>query len=276
MTNVEDVNTGNGDEEITDMAKADAKKTEEGAQIQALVDKKKVIIIDASMRRDLRFEDEGVVDCLSNEVIFEQTNTHRVLDLEEAKTAQEKEIASLKKRVKKLKQKRKSVTSGLKRLRKVGTASRVESLTEASLGDQEDASKQGRMIDNINQDLEITLVDDTQGRMNEEEMFGVNDVDGDDMVVDVSASEKVEQSVKVVKKEVGTADPITTVGEVVTTAATIVTATGTRPKGKGIVMQEPSETPSPKPIDSSQKPSQAKDKGKGKMVEPERPLKRKD
>nr|GEY54209.1 hypothetical protein [Tanacetum cinerariifolium] len=194
----------------------------------------------------------------------------------EVKTAPEKEIASLKKRVKKLEQKRKSVTSGLKRLRKVGTASRVESSTEASLGDQEDASKQGRMIDNINQDLEITLVNDTQGRMNEEDMFGVNDVDGDDMVADVSASEKVEQSVKVVEKEVGTADPVTTVGKVVTTAATIVTATGTRPKGKGIVMQEPFETPSPKPIDSSQKPSQAKHKGKGKMVEPERPLKRKD
>nr|GEZ31080.1 hypothetical protein [Tanacetum cinerariifolium] len=51
---------------------------------------------------------------------------------------------------------------------------------------------------------------------------------------------------------------------------------GTRPKEKGIVMQEPSETPSLKPIISSQNPSQAKDKGKGKMVEPERPLKRKD
>nr|GEV84670.1 reverse transcriptase domain-containing protein [Tanacetum cinerariifolium] len=87
---------------------------------------------------------------------------------------------SLKKRVKKLKQKRKSRTLGLKRLRKVGTAIRVESLTKASLGDQEDASKQGRMIDNINQDVEITLVDDIQGRMSEEDMFKVNDLDGMD------------------------------------------------------------------------------------------------
>nr|GEZ65143.1 ribonuclease H-like domain, reverse transcriptase, RNA-dependent DNA polymerase [Tanacetum cinerariifolium] len=97
-------------------------------------------------------------------------------------------------------------------------------------------------------------------------------------------SEKVEQSVKVVEKEVSTADPVTTAGEVVTTvaklkaittAATTVTSVGTRPKEKGIVMQEPSKTTLPKPIISSQKPSQAKDKGKRKMVDPERPLKRK-
>nr|GEW67139.1 hypothetical protein [Tanacetum cinerariifolium] len=173
------------------------------------------------------------------------------------------------------------------------TACRIESSTEASLGDQEDASKQGRMIDNINQDVEITFVDETQGMMNEEDMFGVNDLDGDEVVMDVSASKKVEQSVKVIKNEVSTVDSVTTAGEVVTTtsievttAATtpqiskdeltlaqtlirikaakskvVTTAAGTRPKEKGIVMQEPSETPSPKPIDSSQKPSQAKDKG---------------
>nr|GEV00043.1 putative ribonuclease H-like domain-containing protein [Tanacetum cinerariifolium] len=201
-----------------------------------------------------------------------------VLDLEDAKTAQAKEIASLKKRVKKLEQKRKSRTSKLKRLRKVETARRVESLTKSSLGDQEDASKQGRLIDNIDQDVEITLVDDTHGRMNEEDMFGVNDLDGDEVVVDVLASENLEQSVKVVEKEVSTADPVTTAAKpkAITTAATTFIAAGTRAKAKGIVMQEPSVRSTPKPIDSSQKPSQSKDKGKGKMVKPERPLKRKD
>nr|GEW47452.1 hypothetical protein [Tanacetum cinerariifolium] len=191
-----------------------------------------------------------------NELMILCTNLQKyVLDLEEAKTAQVKEIASLKKRVKKLEQKRKSGTSWLKRLRK------------------------GRMIDNLIQDVKITLVDDTQGRMNEEEIFRVNDLDGDEVVVDV------EQSVKIVEKVVSTADPVTTAGEVVTTAskpkaittaATTVTDAGTKPKEKEIVMQEPSETPSPKLIDSSQQPSKAKDKGKEKMVEPEKPLKRKD
>nr|GEV71064.1 hypothetical protein [Tanacetum cinerariifolium] len=140
---------------------------------------------------------------------------------------------------------------------------------------QEVASKQGRMIDNINQDVEITLVDDTQGRINKEDMFGVNDLDGDEVVVDVSTRENVEQSVKVIEKEtlieIKVAKP-----KAITTTATTVTAIGTRPKEKEIVMQEQSRTPSPKLIYSSQKLSQAKDIGKGKMVEPEKPLKRKE
>ncbi|GJW97549.1 hypothetical protein Tco_0179357 [Tanacetum coccineum] len=46
--------------------------------------------------------------------------SNRVLDLETTKTAQANEIASLKKRVKKLERKRKSKTSGMKRLFKIG------------------------------------------------------------------------------------------------------------------------------------------------------------
>ncbi|GKG29889.1 hypothetical protein Tco_0419787, partial [Tanacetum coccineum] len=64
-----------------------------------------------------------------------------VLDLEKAETAQDSEIASLKKKVKKLERRNKSRTRGLKRLRKVGSARRVESTDEASLGDQDDVSK---------------------------------------------------------------------------------------------------------------------------------------
>nr|GFA04745.1 hypothetical protein [Tanacetum cinerariifolium] len=293
-------------------ATAKKKNVNAEVQIQALVDKKKVIITEASIKRDLRFEDEGGVNYLSNEVIFEQltlmgeipneevvpttsndslpsgedrmllnelmilcTNLQKqVLDLEDAKTAQAKEIASLKKRVKKLEQKRKSRTLGLKILRKVGSARRVESSTEASLGDQEDASKQRRLIDNIDQDVEVILVDDTHGRMNEEDMFGVNDLDSDEVVVDVSASEKVEQSVKVIEKEVSTADPVTTAGEVVTTAeikaakpkaiitaATTVTAAGIIPKAKGIVIK--------KAVEGSEKAEEGSSKREGSNIEQE-------
>ncbi|GKD88954.1 hypothetical protein Tco_1364461, partial [Tanacetum coccineum] len=57
--------------------------------------------------------------------------------------------------VKKLENKRGSRTHRLKRLYKVGSSERVISSDEASLGDQEDASKQGRKIDDIckNNDL---------------------------------------------------------------------------------------------------------------------------
>ncbi|GKG58499.1 hypothetical protein Tco_0592278, partial [Tanacetum coccineum] len=61
----------------------------------------------------------------------------KVIDLEKAKTAQAKKIASLKKRIKQLEKRKKSRTSGLERLRKVGSASRVESSNDVSLGAQE-------------------------------------------------------------------------------------------------------------------------------------------
>ncbi|GJU36527.1 hypothetical protein Tco_1184881 [Tanacetum coccineum] len=64
----------------------------------------------------------------------------RVLALENVKTAQDLEITSLKKRVKKLEKKKKARTPQLKsRLFKV----RIESSANKSLGDPEDASKQG-------------------------------------------------------------------------------------------------------------------------------------
>ncbi|GJW22669.1 hypothetical protein Tco_0033291 [Tanacetum coccineum] len=58
--------------------------------------------------------------------------------------------------------------------------------------------------------------------------------------------------------------------KVVTTAAT--TTTTTRPKARGVVVQEPSEFRVPQET----QPSSSKDKGKGIMIEPEVPLKRKD
>ncbi|GJX22353.1 hypothetical protein Tco_0226798 [Tanacetum coccineum] len=59
----------------------------------------------------------------------------RVIDLESTKTTQGSEIASLKRRVKKLEKKNKSRTHKLKRLYKVGRSRRVESSEEESLGD---------------------------------------------------------------------------------------------------------------------------------------------
>ncbi|GJV61688.1 retrovirus-related pol polyprotein from transposon TNT 1-94 [Tanacetum coccineum] len=94
-----------------------------------------------------------------------QDETHHddsVLDLEKAKDAQAKEIAGLKKRVQKLERKKKSRTTGLKRLRKVGESRRVKSSEDKdSLGAQEDASKQGRSFEDIDKDAEVSLVDET-------------------------------------------------------------------------------------------------------------------
>nr|GEX58034.1 hypothetical protein [Tanacetum cinerariifolium] len=224
--------------------------------------------------------------------------SNRVLSLEQTKTNQAIEIEKLKKRVKKLKGKKKKRTHRLKRLYKVVLSTRIVSSDEEGLGAQEDASKQEMSIADIDQDERTTLVDDTQGRMNEEDLFGVHDLSGDEVFVDVTTGENIEQDATVVEKEVSTADPVTIVGEVVTTAENVKVAAAattlqiskdeltldqilmeikaTKPKAKGVTIQEPSKTPSPKPIVSSQQPSRPKDKGKAKMVEPERTLKRKE
>ncbi|GKA99249.1 hypothetical protein Tco_0827186 [Tanacetum coccineum] len=104
----------------------------------------------------------------------------RVLDQENTKTAQSQEITSLKKRVKKLERKKKSRTQGLKRVYKVGLSARIDSSNdEASLGDQEDASKQGRKIYDSDADEDITLEN-----VHNADMFGVHDLDGDELLVE--------------------------------------------------------------------------------------------
>ncbi|GKA56133.1 hypothetical protein Tco_0755205 [Tanacetum coccineum] len=95
----------------------------------------------------------------------------RVLALETTKSTQALEIKSLKKRVKSLEKRRKLRTPGFKRLRKVGSASRVESSNDASLGAPEDASKQGRKITDLDADAEVTLVDETQEMNDDNLMF---------------------------------------------------------------------------------------------------------
>ncbi|GKD56674.1 hypothetical protein Tco_1290061 [Tanacetum coccineum] len=104
----------------------------------------------------------------------------KVLDLEKTKTSQDNEIVSLKRRVKKIEKRNRSRTHGLKRLYKVGLTARVESPgDEENLG--EDASKQGRRINAIDADEDITLVNVQNDVDNE--MFDVNVLGGEEVFV---------------------------------------------------------------------------------------------
>ncbi|GJS51860.1 hypothetical protein Tco_0625222 [Tanacetum coccineum] len=171
----------------------------------------------ATIKANTVNEDAGGIDCLLTATIFEElarmgakstawnefssiiasaiiclaTNKNfnlskyifdaMVLNLEKAKDAQAKDIDGLKKRVQKLERKKKSRTTGLKRLRKVGESTRVESFEDKdSLGAQEDASKQGR----------IKIVDETQGRLDDAQMFDIDDLHGDEVIVDMAVDEK--------------------------------------------------------------------------------------
>nr|GEX92764.1 hypothetical protein [Tanacetum cinerariifolium] len=206
---------------------AKVKTVNDDVQIQALVDTKKVVVNEASIRRDIRLDDAEGTACLPNAAIFGE-------------------------------------------LTRMG----IVSSDEEGLGDQEDASKQRRSIADIDQDEGVTLVDDAQGRMNEEDLFGVHDLSRDEVFVDVTVDENVELDATVAKKEISTADSVTTADKL-TLAQTLMEIKAAKPKAKGVTIQEPSEFK----ITSSSQPSQppqAKDKGKGIMVEPEKPLKMKD
>nr|GEV86949.1 xylulose kinase-1 [Tanacetum cinerariifolium] len=305
---------------------AKVKTVNEDVQIRALIDRKKIIVTKASIRRDLQLQDAEGTACLPNDTIFEElarmgakttawnefnsTMASAIICLANNKKfkfpssfliiwSHHKKIFVSPSLTKKKKQKSRRIQrketevphtelqteesipttskdplpSGLQRLWKIGSNARVESFEDKeSLGDQEDASKQERMINNIDQDEEIALVNETQGRLNEEEMFGVDDLDGDEVIMNVTTGENVEQSTKDAEKEVSTADPVTTTGEVVTiikvtTAAatpqiskdeltlakTLIEIKASKPKTKGVIIQEPRI-----------------------MVEPKKPLKKKD
>ncbi|GJW19604.1 hypothetical protein Tco_0027040 [Tanacetum coccineum] len=108
----------------------------------------------------------------------------KVLALETTKTTQALEIDSLKRRVKKLEKKQRSRTHKLKRLYKVSLTARVESSKDEGLG-EEDTSKQGREILDIDADKDITLEN-----VHDEDMFDVNDLDGDEVVVETKVASK--------------------------------------------------------------------------------------
>ncbi|GKD40121.1 hypothetical protein Tco_1260328 [Tanacetum coccineum] len=205
--------------------------------------------------------------------------SQRVLALETTKINQALEIDSLKRRVKKLEKKKGSRTHRLRRLFKVGRSAQVVSSEDEGLGAQEDTSKQGRKIDDLDVNAEVTLVDEAQERNDDNLMFDTGVLDKQEVKVEkvVSTAEVTTASATTT-----TVDKLTlaqTLIEIkaakpkaVTTATTTTTTVVTRPNARGVLVQEPNEftTTTSQP---SQLP-QAKDKGKEKMVEPKKPLKK--
>ncbi|GKA72356.1 hypothetical protein Tco_0778572, partial [Tanacetum coccineum] len=162
------------------------------------------------------------------------TLQNRVLNLEKTKTTQHNEIASLKRKVKKLKKKNRSRTYKLKRLYKVSLPTRVESFdNDERLG--EDASKQGR-IDVINADGEITLevfVAEQEVASNEKD----DEVNVVEEVVEVINTAKLITDATTVSVTITTTATITIIDDI-TLAQALMEIKSTKPKEKGVVIQE--------------------------------------
>ncbi|GJX44810.1 ribonuclease H-like domain-containing protein, partial [Tanacetum coccineum] len=225
----------------------------------------------------------------STEPMTEKETNEEVLALETAKTTQALEIASLKSRVKQLEKKASKRTHKLKRLYR------------------------GRSIEDIDKDAKVSLVDETQGRSDDTEMFDSDALIGDEVFAKNDMTEKEHD---VIPKEVSAAETLNTAGikipvstvapstiavsphvitEVEITLAqtlaklksekskvmiqepvqsTITIAPSTILKAKGITFRDAGETTTRTPTSVSS--SSIKDKGKAKMVEPEVPLNKKD
>nr|GEY49003.1 hypothetical protein [Tanacetum cinerariifolium] len=96
------------------------------------------------------------MDLLHNLLDTCTTLTRRVENLEQDKIAQALEITQLKQRVKKLERRNKLKVLKLRRLKKVGTAQRVDTSDDTVM---DDVSKQGRIIADMDADVDDTLKD---------------------------------------------------------------------------------------------------------------------
>ncbi|GJZ60167.1 hypothetical protein Tco_0615983 [Tanacetum coccineum] len=116
----------------------------------------------------------------------------------------------------------------------------------SGLGDQEDASKQGRKIADIDADEEVTLINETQGRNDDNLMFDTGVLDKQEVEVEkvVSTTEVTTASATTTTVdeltlaqtliEIKAAKP--KVFTTATTTTTTTTTTVTRPKARGVVV----------------------------------------
>nr|GEX39999.1 hypothetical protein [Tanacetum cinerariifolium] len=229
---------------------AKVKRVNDKEQVQALVDKTKVIITEDSIRSDLPFDDAEGTTCLLNEtwVIHQLKPIKHTLLINHLllNPKGHKILEAYKNRLR---------SGELMRLKKIGSDRRVKSLMEKDgLGAQEDASKQGRIIKKIDQNIEIALDDKTQGRINDDEMFRIDDLAREEVVMDSAI------------------EPVTTVKDSVSPTIDVT-------EDEITMVQALAALKSIKPkIVQSQIPtvSSLKDKGKAKMIEPKVRIKKKD
>nr|GEZ85150.1 hypothetical protein [Tanacetum cinerariifolium] len=189
--------------------------------LQALVDKKKVVVNEAAIRDALHLDDAEGVDCLPNEEIF--------IELAHL------EIIKLQTRVKKLERENKVKALKLKRLRKVETSQRVDTSDDTIM---EDVSNQERIIDELDKDEGAMLMnekeeteevrdntDDTQVEERQTDIYQIN-MDHAAKVLSMQEDEsEVHEAVEVVTTAKLITKVIVAVSKTVSAAAVAPTVT---------------------------------------------------
>nr|GEU50463.1 putative ribonuclease H-like domain-containing protein [Tanacetum cinerariifolium] len=184
------------------------KRVNNQEQIQALVDKKKIIITEDNIRSDLRFDDAEGTACLPNEAIFE----------------------------------------GLTRMGSTMASAIL------CLANNQKFNFSKYIFDNMVKSLErgikfylfprflqVFLDNQVEGRKNDDEMFGVVDLFGDEVVTTVADKVSAALTTDVTKDEITMAQALAALKSVKPTipaAATTITTTILNPRAKGIVFHE--------------------------------------
>nr|GEV78680.1 hypothetical protein [Tanacetum cinerariifolium] len=263
------------------------KTINDDVRIQALLDGKKVVVNEASIRRNLRLDDAKGTACLPSAAIFEDLArmkfiqvfmNHQLGDMSHHKgifinpsltpekvgeIPNDAQDTSILTQHHPLNPRESTKHRGGK-----GRKQRVLSLEQTKTNQAAKSKKLKKRVKKIEGKKKKRthgLKRLYKGRINEEDLFGVHDLSSDEVFVDVTTGENIKQDATVAEKD-----------DELTLAQTLMKIKEAKPKEKGVTIQEPSKTPSPKPIVSSRQPSKPKDKDKAKMVEPERPLKRKE
>nr|GEW04128.1 hypothetical protein [Tanacetum cinerariifolium] len=216
------------------------------------------------------------------EVHVEDVSTAGVADegdvsaADDDKIAQALEITKLKQRVKKLERRNKA--SKLKRLKKVSSAQRIDTSDDTVM---DDVSKQGRMIADMDADVDLTLKDIVADAKDGQDAEMEESADVLSMQDDEVEPTELKEVVEVVTTAKLITEVVTIASATITTAApqltiaaapTLTTARSTARKRKGILIRDPKETATPSTIIHSE--AKSKDKGKGILLEEPKPLKK--
>nr|GEZ23765.1 hypothetical protein [Tanacetum cinerariifolium] len=204
----------------------------------------------------------------------------RVKYLEFDKVAQALKITKLKRRVKKLKRRNKVRVLNLRRLQRVGTSQRVKTSDETVM---DDVSNQGRMIAEVDADVNVILEDVKEAADKAKEV-------AEDAKVDESVDIQGKQAESQAKVDVVTTakliiEVVTTASETITAASAIITAaeaqvpaattavtltaapvrvtTAPTRRRKGLVIRDPEEESTTSTIIPTE--TKSKDKGKGNL-----------
>nr|GEW02108.1 ribonuclease H-like domain, reverse transcriptase, RNA-dependent DNA polymerase [Tanacetum cinerariifolium] len=183
------------------------------------------------------------------------------------------EITKLKQRVKKLERMNKLKVSKLRRLKKVGTAQRVNTSKDTIM---DDVSKQGEIIATMDADEDVTLKDvaAVAKEVVVEKDVEIKENADDDELEPAELKEVVEvvTTAKLMTEVVTAASTTITSATTPINVAIITTAPSAARRRKGVVIKDPKKSATPSIIIHSEPKS--KDKGKGIMVEEPKPLKK--